>query len=315
MPAKSKLLKVTPDVIDGEWKDTETNPKVNYVRNEQKPPNEISQYDHDWSGDTPEIDPQGEPYDDLAPDMKAILDREPEVEGGAPHFTQNGSGNEISHPNKYKMGPKRTLTEREADLILIAKWYLEGYNHHQISERLTNLRGYTIKRVQVTQTIHEIYRRWKLSYLSDFNTLKVRELAKIDKLEAEYWEAWEKSKDDKVSLERTQIDDTHGETPGRKDGKGGGGKQAYSRVKTITKKERRDPNWSYLDGIQWCIDKRCQIFGLNAPTNVNINWRKQAEEAGLDPEAVVNDLEQQFITAAMGGGGNPRSLGTGAEED
>lgn len=309
-----------PEIIDGEFKEIEdggekVNKKVNYVRNDAEPPSKVPQSRYDWPDDSPDIDPQGEPYDDLAPDMQALVDREPEVEGGAPHFTVNGTGAEISQPNKFS-GPRRTLTEREADLILITKWYLEGLNHHQISMRLSALRGYEIKRKQISNTVHEIYRRWQLAYLTDFNRLKVRELAKIDKLEAEYIEAWENSKADKVALERTQIEDTHGDTKGREDGKGGGGKQAYSRTKTITKKEKRDPNAVYLEGVRWCIQKRCEIFGLNAPSTVNINWRKQAEEAGLDPDAILSDLEQQFVTAAsVARSGKTRSLGTGAEED
>lgn len=315
--------KSSPEIIEGKFKEIEdgeekkstVNKKINYVRNEEEPPYAVPQSRYEWPDDSPDIDPQGELYEDLAPDMQVLVDREPVIDDGAPHFTQNGTGREISFPQKFK-GPKRTLTEREADLILITKWYLEGLNHHQIAERLSNLRGYTIKRAQISATIHEIYKRWKLSYLSDFNRLKVRELAKIDKLEAEYLEAWEASKADKVALERTQIDDTHGETKGREDGKGGGGKQAYSRVKTITKKEQRDPNAVYLEGVRWCIQKRCEIFGLNAPTTVNVNWRKQAEEAGLDPDAVLSDIEQQFVDAAnVARTSQTRSLGTGAEED
>lgn len=271
-----------------------------------------------------------DPLEEVKEEMRAILDREPSgLVEGAPHFkalmpTRQEADDapevlskevEISQPNRFRR-VKRTITEYERDIIDVANWYLLGMNHHQISEKLCAERPYTIRRAEVSKMVHRIYQRWQRSYLTDMNTLKIRELAKIDRLEREYWSAWEQSKEDKLELERTQIDDTHGETKGREDGRGGGGKQAYSRVKTITKKSRRDPNAVYLEGIRWCVQKRCEIFGLNAATNVNINWRKQAENQGLDPEAVLNDIEQQFIDAArLGGVGNPRSLGTGAKED
>lgn len=272
-----------PEIIDGEARDVE---EENIVH-----------------------DPTGEDYEGLSEDLKAILDREPNVPDGPPHFKQNGTEHEISQPNKYKMGPKRTITEREADLVIIAKLYLGGMNHHQIAAELTKLRGYTIKTGQVSMDIHAIYKRWMESYLSDYNRLKVRELAKIDRLEAEYWTAWEASKTDKMAVEQIKTAD---QVP---QGKSGDLKTSYQRTKTTTKKERRDPNTVFLQGIQWCIEQRCKIFGLNAPTTVNINWRKQAEEAGYNPDELLDSLTEQFISAARSGGsGNPRSLGSGAEE-
>ncbi len=279
--------------------------RANYRRDGGRPPYRVRNDDRYWEEGEDE-DIVGVDWDALAPDMRAILEREPDVEEAWRH---KEGGVRINHPQRYRK-KKRTLTEREADLVLIARWYLEGLNHYQIADRLSRLRGYEITRRQVEASVHDLYRRWRLSYLSDINTLKVRELARIDKLESEYWDAWEKSKRELEEEESTRVEDVHGGEAER-----GSGLQSYKREKVVRRRMERDPNDKFLQGVQWCIEKRCQIFGLNAAHTVNINWRKQAEQAGIDPEALTNELVQQFIAAAMGGGGDARSLGEGAEED
>ena len=127
--------------------------------------------------------------------------------------------------------------------------------------------------------------------LSLEETLLPSEVAKIDQLEIAYWEAWEISKKEKESVEAVQTDDP-------RVGKGTGSKNAGKRTKITKKKEMRDPNAVYLQGIERCIDKRMRILGLDAPKTVNVNWRKEAAEAGLDPDKTKNDLVNEFLTAA-----------------
>jgi hypothetical protein len=56
----------------------------------------------------------------------------------------------------------------------------------------------------------------------------------------------------------------------------------------------------FLNGVQWCIDRRAKLLGLDAPSkslnaNFNINSMKQmaremALERGMDPDLVVEDV-------------------------
>jgi hypothetical protein len=71
----------------------------------------------------------------------------------------------------------------------------------------------------------------------------------------------------------------------------------FSFTRKITKTSG-DPR--YLQGIQWCIDRRAKMLGLDAPSKslsatFNINNMKQtaremALERGLDPDLVVEDV-------------------------
>ena len=56
----------------------------------------------------------------------------------------------------------------------------------------------------------------------------------------------------------------------------------------------------YLQGIQWCIQERCKILGLYAPvtSNVNIkNWRDEASDMGIDPDALMSELVSKYVDA------------------
>jgi hypothetical protein len=45
---------------------------------------------------------------------------------------------------------------------------------------------------------------------------------------------------------------------------------------------------------------RCQILGLNAPTTLNINWKKDAEAMGVNPEQMKDMLVRQMVEKAKG---------------
>ena len=122
--------------------------------------------------------------------------------------------------------------KKVAELYLQGKWQSEiagivGVTQSQVSQDLTVLR-----------------RLWLQSSLINIDKIKSRELAKIDRLESEAWDAWESSVGKKIRTTESSGD------------KG-------NETKTETKIDAGDPR--FLQSIQWCIAKRCEIFGLNAP--------------------------------------------------
>jgi hypothetical protein len=70
------------------------------------------------------------------------------------------------------------------------------------------------------------------------------ELARIDRLEREYWDAWERSCKDS---EKRQARTVQGDKP----------RQEASKTE-----EGRDGNPRFLEGVQWCIRQRCELLGL-----------------------------------------------------
>lgn len=136
--------------------------------------------------------------------------------------------------------PKRTPTQREYDLEQLATLYLKGKRQVDIAEALN------VTQQQVSYDLKELHRRWRESSLIDINEAKQRELSRIDELERTYWEAWERSLDERT---KSRVEKYAGE-----DGKG----------KSSIERESLLGVPAYLAGVQWCISERCRIIGLYA---------------------------------------------------
>ena len=141
---------------------------------------------------------------------------------------------------------KRKPIERARDRRLIAPMYLiEKISQGEIAERL-NARGdvaYTITQQTVSNDLKALENEWLQAGLMDLDEAKARELARIDALECEYWEAWRESISSgvKVSKEKKRGDE----------------------VVTVRQEVTKASGDSrFLQGIQWCIEQRCKILGL-----------------------------------------------------
>lgn len=100
-----------------------------------------------------------------------------------------------------------------------------------------------ITQQQVSYDVKELIKRWQAAGLASIDERKVAELAKVDELERTYWTEWERSKEDRV------LD-----------------------------KEHRLGDPRYLAGVQWCIERRCKILGIDTP--------ERQEVAGLVGQAI-----------------------------
>ena len=199
-------------------------------------------------------------------------------------------------------GPKRTGVEREADLILEARMYLEGHSQAEIADHICDIRHYDISAQQVSQDMKKVRQRWVDSQLRDFDQAKAHELSKIDNLEREYWEAWRKSLELATEI-FSEKEEGNMQSTNAQGVVAGTVKPIYSKSKVKKKETQTFGEPRYLEGIRWCIDKRCKIFGLDAPSRVSINWRDEARMAGIDPDKLDHELVDQFVEAAKKGQG------------
>ncbi len=170
----------------------------------------------------------------------------------------------------------RETTEIEHRRKQIATMYLRGDYQSAIAQALG------IDQATVSRDLKALRAAWLQSAVRDFDAARAEELAKIDQVEAEYWGAWERSKKDKeIAVQET--DGTQDERTKR------------PRIKkAMLRKEGQSGNPAYLAGILTCIDKRCQILGLDAPKRFVIDWDKLTPEQvdrlakGEPPEKVLS---------------------------
>ena len=203
-------------------------------------------------------------------------------------------------------GRKRTKFERDIDFVDEARLYLNGYSLGEISQWISENRDYTLTTGTAGNDMRKIRDIWRDRYLKDYDTIKAQELANIDVLEKAAWDAWNKSMGQIKEGEKSKVADNWS---GTKTGATG-----YTREssRASVKEGLGDPR--YLTQIERCIKMRISIFGLDAPRTVNVNWRQEALDAGVNPDNYVNGLAEDFFRAAVEGDSGKRSLGEGPSE-
>lgn len=148
---------------------------------------------------------------------------------------------------------KQALFVREDRYQQVTTLYLRGWTQKQIAAEVGVTQG------MISNDLKEIQRRWREETAFNLDEAKGKELARLDELERECWAAWEQSKS-----ERTKARQETG-------GKGKDGKATVT--KASMEKEQRDGNPAFLQAVLSCIDRRCRLLGLDAPTKSELTGK------------------------------------------
>lgn len=149
----------------------------------------------------------------------------------------------------------RDQKQREADRVFIESLMIQGHSYRAIAVKLGEVRPYSITSTTVRTDGLAIRAEWKAQRLSMMDNHVEAELVKLDKIESEAWDAWERSKRDAV---RKKVER---ETTGK-------GKRKGEKVKQSATTEGRDGDPRYLAIIADVSRRRAALLGLDAPTRV-----------------------------------------------
>jgi sigma54-dependent transcription regulator len=144
--------------------------------------------------------------------------------------------------------------EREADLNLITELYTKGRSYREIAFEVNQRHGRKITYQTVSNEIKKLLKEWEKSRNDIIDHQKTVELAKIDRLEKTYWDGYEKSCQ---PVKKTST-------------KKKGSVKQVNDVEMVSNEETRVGDPRFLDGIKWCIEQRCKIFGINAPQKFDV---------------------------------------------
>ncbi len=189
--------------------------------------------------------------------------------------------------------PKRTSIQREADLERIAQLYLQGHKQADIAVTLD------VSQPQISYDLKTLQKRWAAASVRNIDTAKGEELARIDELERVYWDSWRKSqgliKVKSVDREKIVLDELNKIHKGVQ--AAGVAGQDGEIVRTLVRTEKRVGEGKYLDGVQWCINQRCKILGIAAPSKMALtdpSGEKEYGSDGLTDEAAIDRLAAVF---------------------
>ena len=158
------------------------------------------------------------------------------------------------------MPRRRSTSELIRDRRRIADMYLQGQTQTHIAETLG------LAQSTISGDISALHREWRKSALIDIDERKAQELAKVDRLEREYWAAWEQSCAVGVQVSREKRV----------------GQDAVTQSKTVDK-PGGDPR--FLAGVERCIERRCKLLGLDAPTKIDHGGTIETKDVTDLPDA------------------------------
>jgi hypothetical protein len=175
--------------------------------------------------------------------------------------------------------PRSTAEElsMESRRCRIANLFLRGVKRQ---EELARQVG--VNRSTVSRDLKVLNQRWKEAAVHDLDAAKAQELERIDQLEREYWEAWEKSKQ---AHETTTTEQTTG--------------AAGERLRAGVRKVEQTGDPRYLEGVRWCIARRCALLGLDAPVETRLAGRDGGPVQTVSTVLEMTEDERAAAIAAL----------------
>jgi hypothetical protein len=131
----------------------------------------------------------------------------------------------------------------------VADAYLRGLSQAKIAQ------AENVNQGQISRDLAFIREAWLASAVMAMDARKAQELAKIDRLEAIAWQAWEQSCKS-AEIYHTGVD------KGRVNKEG---KPLPERQKSWKTIKGQFGDARFLERVAWCINKRCELLGLDAP--------------------------------------------------
>lgn len=180
---------------------------------------------------------------------------------------------------RLRHGYRRTPEQRENDLVFCTDLFLKGYSYRQISDLLNKrnakmgLDYAIVPPMRVYKDLKQLLINWKREHEENIDLYITKELSKLDKIEAELWDAWERSKKRIVSKIR------------------------QSGLKT-ERSETFAGNPRYLDLVLSVQQRRAKLLGLDAPVKVDLpNVNVSVDSSGPKYDISVIPNEMLFVIA------------------
>ena len=180
---------------------------------------------------------------------------------------------------RLRHGYRRTPEQRENDLVFCTDLFLRGYSYRQIADLLNQrnakmgLDYALVPPMRVYKDLKQLLINWKREHEENIDLYITKELSKLDKIEAELWDAWERSK-----------------------------KRIVSKIRQSGLKKERSENFAgnprYLDLVLSVQQRRAKLLGLDAPVKVDLpNVNVSVDSSGPKYDISVIPNEMLFVIA------------------
>lgn len=185
---------------------------------------------------------------------------------------------------------KRTDKQMEDDKNFIAKQLLMSKTTRETlrllnEENERKNKGYTLSLAMIVYDYKKVLNEWRDERKEYIDLIVDRELKKLDVIEAECWQAWEKSKE------------------GKKITKLAGGTLSGGQVQGGSIKERSmeetNGDTKYLDKVFDCMDRRKELLGYGAAKKIEFSGSvgvgvspMQEDDIAKERKRILNTLHK-----------------------
>jgi predicted transcriptional regulator len=142
----------------------------------------------------------------------------------------------LNQTEAAQMAEKRNDDQIKVDRQKIAALLVRGWSQKQIADELS------MTQAMVCRDVKALRAEWIEETKIDMSEALATELARIDNIEREAWEAWEESKKP-AKVESQSV--TEGQAQ-----------------KVSVRRQHRTGDKRYMDIIMWCAEHRAKLLGL-----------------------------------------------------
>lgn len=182
-------------------------------------------------------------------------------------------------------GLRRTDEQKERDKAIVSDLMLKSYPTREIAKHLNQITvadGYKVSHITVHKDAKKILEEWREQRSEMITNLVDREIAKLDMMEFEAWQAWEKSKGGrsrtKVRGGRIQNGQLVSSDPGS--------------AERIMENTQGDPRYMMI--ILQCMDKRRELLGYGAAKRVEHSGSVSISTVQLDEDGIKKEKERML---------------------
>jgi hypothetical protein len=123
----------------------------------------------------------------------------------------------------------------------VSELHVQGWSQCSIAEHLA------VRQSTICEDLRHISKAWRESSIRDFDAARDLEIQKLNRIEREAWDAWERSKQ---PAKMATVDGPNGS----------------SKTKRTVRDQYGDPR--FLEVIEHCVAARRELLGLDAPTKI-----------------------------------------------
>lgn len=154
----------------------------------------------------------------------------------------------------------------------VAQRYLRGERQSSIAQ------FFAVSQAQISMDLKAIHAEWLNRVLQDFSTAKAEELAKLDAIEREAWDAWQRSQSEaEVTSQSLTMPDKR---------------------KVSVQRKTQVGDARYLEVVLQCIQRRCALLGLDAPRQEDITVHHIWEERRLQAQQALEERRSAHLHLA-----------------